>query len=121
MSEIARRLNRMRPLISVTVIGAALDDIDLMRSSNVFVTGMVSAEEFEREVDALGPGYLFVSTTRPLFGHPVLSAAHSSSLPTAYFDWSTGRIKPNKKDLPIDPGSSLDDIIGALDRWIPVP
>jgi GT2 family glycosyltransferase len=121
MSEIARRLNRMRPLISVTVIGAALDDIDLMRSANTFVTGAVSAEEFEREVDALGPGYLFVSTTRPLFGHPVLSAAHSSSLPTAYFDWSTGRIKPNKKDLPIDPGSSLDDIIGALDRWIPVP
>jgi len=119
MCEIARGLNQMRQPISVTVIGAALDDIDLMRRSSAFVTGAVSAEEFEGEAAALGLEYLFVSTTQPLFGHPILSVAHSSALPTAYFDWSGGQIKPQKKDLPIDPGSSLDDIIAALDRWIP--
>ena len=121
MSEIARGLNRMRPTISITIIGAALNDISLMLSGNAFVTGAVNEEEFEREVYSLGLGYLFISTTRPLFGHPILSVAHSSSLPTAYFDWSRGRIKPKKRDLPIDPGSSLDGIIGALDRWMPVP
>jgi GT2 family glycosyltransferase len=119
MSEIARGLSQMRPPISVTIIGATLDDIDLMRRSSAFVTGAVSAEEFEAEAAALGLEYLFVSATQPLFGHPILSAAHSSPLPTAYFDWSGGHIKPQKKDLPIDPGSSLDDIIAALDRWIP--
>ena len=118
MNEIARGLNQMRPPISVLVIGAALDDIDLMRRSSAFVTGAVSAEEFEAEAAALGLEYLFVSATQPLFGHPILSAAHSA-LPTAYFDWSGGCIKPQKNDLPIDPDSSLDDIIDALDRWIP--
>ena len=121
MSEIARRFGAMRPEVAIAVIGAALDDIGLMRSSNAFVTGMVTADEFDREVDALGLGYLFVSTTQPLFGHPMLSVALSSSLPTAYFDWSMGRIKPKKEDLPIDPRSSLDDIIGALSRWMPKP
>ena len=121
MSEIARRFGTMRPEVAIAVIGAALDDISLMRSSNAFVTGMVTADEFDREVDALGLGYLFVSTTQPLFGHPMLSVALSSSLPTAYFDWSRGRIKPKKRDLPIDPRSSLDDIIGALSRWMPKP
>jgi hypothetical protein len=89
-----------------------------MRGGNVFVTGAVGAEEFERLVDALGVGQLFVNTTRPLFGHPVLSAVRSSPLPTAYFDWSMGRIRAKKKDLPIDPRSSLDDIISALSRWM---
>jgi len=80
----------------------------------------VTADEFEQLVDALGIGYLFVSATQPLFGHPILTTALSSSRPIAYFDWSMGRIKPQKKDLAIDPRSSLDDVIGALNRWMPV-
>ena len=51
MSEIARQLNKMRPTISITIIGTTLDDISLMRSRNTFVTGAVNAEEFEREVE----------------------------------------------------------------------
>ncbi len=118
MSEVARRFNKLRPSLAVTIIGAALDDIGLMRSTNAFVTGAVNTEEFEREVSSLSLGYLFICATQPVFGHPIYSAAESSALPLAYFDWSTGRIKPKKMDLPIDPGSSIDDIIRALDRWI---
>ena len=116
MSEIARRFIGMRPEFSFTVIGTALDEMAMMRS-NVFVTGAVTAEEFEHLVGALGVEHLFVSTTRPLFGHPTLCAAHTSRLPTAYFDWSRTGIKPKKKDLAIDPRSSLDDIISALSQW----
>ena len=100
-------------------MGRLLDALQLMGSANAFVTGTVDAEEFERLVDAYGLQYLFLCATRPLFAHPVLSAAQSCSLPAAYFDWSMGRIKPKKKDLPIDPRASLDDIMGALSEWMP--
>ena len=101
--------------MSMTVIGAALDDIGLMRSSSAFVTGAVDPEEFEDLVNALGVDHLFVSAARPVFGHPILSIAFSSCLPTAYFDWSAGRCMPIKQDLAIDPRSSFAELIGALD------
>jgi O-antigen biosynthesis protein len=121
MSEITRRLNKLRPDISITIIGTTLDDLSLMRGRNAFVTGAVDAEEFEREIDSLGLDHLFVITTRPLFGHPILSVAHSSSLAKAYFDWSKGAIKPEQCDLPFDPCCSVDDIVDSLDRWMPTP
>lgn len=121
MSETARQLSRMRPEMSFTVIGAALDDIGLMRSSTAFVTGTVEPREFELLIDALGVEHLFVGAMRPIFGHPTSSIAFSSRLPTAYFDWSLGQSMPKRKDLAIDPRSSLADLIGALDRWIPNP
>ncbi len=121
MRETARQLGRLRPDISMTIIGATLDDIGLMRGGNVFVTGAVEPGEFEHLVDALGVEHLFVSTTQPIFGHPNLAIAFSSRLPTAYFDWSVGQSTPKKKDLAIDPRSSLADLIGALDRWMPKP
>ena len=92
-----------------------------MRSGNLFVTGPVDLAEIKGEIDSLDLRYLFVCTTQPLFEHPILSAVHCSSLPMAYFDWSKGHVRPKKNDLPIDPGSSLDDIIDALDRWMPTP
>jgi GT2 family glycosyltransferase len=119
MSEVARGFHTIRPDIAITVIGTALDDMGLMRSANAFVTGAVNAEEFERLVEAHDLRYLFISATRPLFAHPVQSAALSCSLPTAYFDWSMGRIEPKRKDLPLDPRASLDDIMGALSEWMP--
>lgn len=119
MSEIADRFGKMRPKTSITVVGATRDDIALMRRANVFVTGAVGAEEFEALTKSLNLGFLFISVTRPLFGHPLLSAASSSSLPTAYVDWSKGRVKPRKKDLAIDPSTSLDGIVAALSRWMP--
>jgi hypothetical protein len=90
-----------------------------MRTSKAFVTGAVDPEEFEQLVDTLGVDHLFLSTTRPLFAHPILSVIFSSHIPTAYFDWSVGRNKPNTMDLAIDPRSSLDDVISALIRWMP--
>lgn len=121
MSEIACHLNRLRPELFIMIVGKTLDDISLMQNLNTFVSGAVGAEEFEHEVDSLGLDRLFVIATRPLFGHPILSVASSCSLPKAYFDWARGRIKPEKCDLPIDPGSSIHAVVDALDRWIPVP
>jgi O-antigen biosynthesis protein len=117
MSELARAFSRIRPEVSVSIIGAALDDIDLMRAADAFVTGAVKADEFGRIAASLGLTHLFVSATRPLFGHPILTAARLSPLPIAYFDWSAGSLKPNRNDLAIDPNASLDQLIGALNQW----
>jgi hypothetical protein len=121
MSAIARKFIGLRPDLAFTVLGTSLDDMGLMHSGNVFVTGPVNVEELPHLLTALSVSHLFVCTTRPLFGHPILNAAHSSSLPTAYFDWSKGRIKPKKRDMAIDPNASHDDVIDALSRWMPTP
>jgi len=119
ISEIAGELGPLRPDISMTVIGTTRDDIGLMRTSGAFVTGAVDPKEFVPLIDTHGIGHLFVSTTQPLFVHPILSAVFSSHVPTAYFDWSMACNMPNNMDLAIDARSSLNDIVSALIRWMP--
>ena len=121
MSQIARQLGTLRPELSMTVIGAALDDISLMHISNAFVTGAVEPPEVEHLVGVLGVERLFVCAALPIFGHPTVSATFSIGLPIAYFDWTPGLSKLNNKDLTISPRSSLADIISALDQWLAEP
>ena len=118
MGAIAQNFIGVRPEVSFTVIGSTLDDLALMRRGHVFVTGAVDVEEFDDTVKAYGIDYLFFCTTRPLFGHPIQQAARSSFLPTAAFDWSMGRVKPKSNNLAIDPGSSLDELVAVLSRWM---
>jgi GT2 family glycosyltransferase len=119
MSELARAFSRIRPDVSILILGSTLNDIDLMRHSNTFVTGAVGPGEFERLFASQGLRRIFISTTRPLFGHPILSAVQSNCLPTAYFDWSMGHSKPDRTDLAIDPTSSLDELVETLSQWMP--
>ena len=114
MSAIARRLVAIRPDVTITVIGTALDDMALMRSGNAFVTGAVDAEEFEHLVDAYDLRYLFISATRPLFGHPVLRSLFRAICrrPTSTGRWSaSNRIKKICRSIRT---LALDDIMGAL-------
>lgn len=121
ISQIARQLGKLRPELSMTVIGSTLDDISLMHISNAFVTGAVEPPEVEHLVGALGVERLFVCAALPIFGHPTVSVAFSTGLPTAYFDWTPGLSKANNKNLPLCPRSSLSDIISALDQWLVEP
>ncbi|MGA8610243.1 MAG: hypothetical protein WB760_00720, partial [Xanthobacteraceae bacterium] len=119
MGEVARAFSKIRPDLSISIVGATLDDIGLMQNANTFVTGAIDSKEFERLALSLGLDRIVICTTRPLFGHPVISAVQSCSLPIAYFDWSRGRSKPDKNDLPIDPNASLDELVDALSEWMP--
>jgi len=118
MSQIARWFRAERADVSLTVIGATFDDLGLMRIGNAFVTGAVDAAELERAIAAYALQCLFVSVARPLFGHSLLSLAFNLPLPVAYFDWSRGRLKARRGDLPLDPDASLDGILSALGRWM---
>ena len=119
MTETARQLSSIRPDIATTVIGATLDDVELMRSSKAFVTGTLDDQEFDHLVDTYGITNILISVTRPIFAHPILSRAALSHLPTAYFDWSAGRVKARKYDLAIDPKLPLSNLIGVLNDWMP--
>ena len=114
MGDVARAFSKIRPDLSISIIGATPDDMSLMRNANTFVTGAVEAKDIKRLAASLGLERIFISTTRPLFGHPITSAIQSCSLPIAYFDWSKGRGKPHQDDLAIDPNASLDELVDAL-------
>ena len=121
MGKVAEAFSRIRPDLSISIVGTTLDDIGLMRNPNTFVTGAVGAKEVERLAASLSLDRIFVSTTRPLFGHPIISAVQSCRLPIAYFDWSRGSLKPDQGDLPIDPNAPLDRLVDELSEWMPRP
>ncbi|MDX8456001.1 glycosyltransferase [Mesorhizobium sp. VK9D] len=118
MCSLARVLREKRPELSITVIGSTLDDHGLMRFGNVFVTGSVEAAELDWVSRSYGLQSLFLCATRPIFGHPLATLALNSALPVTFFDWSLGRLKSRKGDLPIDPGSDLSDITSSLCEWM---
>jgi hypothetical protein len=115
---IAGAIVKMMPQRSMTIIGMPPEDMDLMRTPNMYVTGAVRADELERVVANLGVERLFIGLTRPLFGHPILLAIYSIGLPVAYFDWSEGRRKAKKNDLAIRPNATIHEIVGALKQWM---
>ena len=105
----------------MTVVGATLDDLRLMQIGNVFVTGTVDPPDFDWVVRSYDLQALFITATRPIFGHPTIELAFACGLPVAYFDWSSGRLKPKKGDLALDPAVSFeshDDAAGTLDGEI---
>jgi len=116
---LASAFKKLRPDVSIVVVGATLDDLALMRIGNVFVTGGVEAAELEGLVRACRLGSLFLSLSRPLFGHPIVSAALNARLPVAYRDWSLSGLEPRQGDLPIDPRANLDSVISELAQWLP--
>ncbi|MGO9759154.1 MAG: glycosyltransferase family 2 protein [Roseiarcus sp.] len=119
--EIARAFRARRPEISITVLGATLDDLGLMRIGDVFVTGRVEVAEFERLIGASRLDALFLGLTEPLFGHPIVSLTHNARLPVAYRDWSAGVVEPRKGDLPIPARAPLDAVIDNLAQWLARP
>jgi GT2 family glycosyltransferase len=116
--RLARQLKRVRPRISVTVVGATLDDLALMRACGAFVTGRVEAAEFNRLLADLAITNLFVGAMQPIFAHPILTAVGASGLPVAYFDWSEGRVAPEAVDLALEPDESVEGLAAALDCWM---
>jgi O-antigen biosynthesis protein len=118
MREIVQQLKAQAADLDVTVIGETLDDLGLMRTAGAFVTGPVAAAELPRIVDAYALQALLVIAAQPLFGHPLQAAALKAGIPVAAFDWTGGRCKARRGDLPIDPRSRLPEIAAALRRWM---
>jgi O-antigen biosynthesis protein len=117
MIELARAFQAARPSMKCVVIGETLDDGALMRIGNMHVTGTVSADELETIMRRYRIDSVFCAVARPLFGHPMLSAAFRGPRPVAYFDWAPGALEPRGGDLPLQPILSAREIARELLRW----
>jgi O-antigen biosynthesis protein len=111
-------LKRAHPELELVVAGSTSDDQELLRSSDVFVTGAVDAAELEALFRRYRFDRLMLCLTEPLFGHPILSAVMTSVLPVAYFDWSRGRCPVRTGDLPLDPSQSTAGAVTQLAPWL---
>jgi len=118
MREIIQRLQAQPADVAVTVIGETLDDLGLMQTAGAFVTGPVAAAELRSLVDAYALQALLIISAQPLFGHPLHAAAVNAGVPVAAFDWTGGRCKARRRDLPLDPRSPLPEISATLRRWM---
>ena len=117
MKQVALALNRALPERSVVIIGRTLNDLELIRLDNVFATGPVQIEEHERILRQYAIDTVFVPMQRPLFGHPDLDSFRSLR-PTAFFDWSFGRVSPRRDDLALSPYFDYREIAEALVSWL---
>jgi GT2 family glycosyltransferase len=121
IATIARAFEATRPHLTLTVLGVTLDDAALMGIGNTHVTGTVDDEEIGPLYDSYDLDALFVCATRPLFGHPHITAAWASSRPIAYFDWSNGEVAVRPGDLALDTELVVDAIVAELDCWLTSP
>ena len=118
IGAMAAALRSSNPATAITVVGTTHDDIGLMQIGNVFVTGTIDPPDFNRVVKSYGLQALFLAATRPIFGHPTTEIALACGLPVAFFDWSSGRLKPKNGDLALDPATPFDEMMALLGRWM---
>ncbi len=118
IQDITRFFVRRWPSISFVAIGRGLDELALMATGNVFVTGSALPQEYKAMVRRYDLSRLFLATRQALFGHPSHIAAMDTALPRAYFDWSFGAVKARPGDLPLDPKLDHKETAVALSRWL---
>jgi hypothetical protein len=121
IASIARAFKAAQRDLTLIVLGVSLDDAALMRIGNTHVTGAVDDEEIEPLCDSYDLDALFVCNTQPLFGHPHITAACTSSRPTAYLDWSNGEVAVRPGDLALDTKLVVNAIVVELDCWLMSP
>ena len=117
MGRVARTLRRDRPGTEIVVIGHTLNDLDLMKLDDVFVTGRVEIKELGRVLRQYGVKAVFAAMRRPLFGHPMITELAAAGFPVALFDWSFGEVPTRASDLAIDPRAPDEVVASKLKRW----
>jgi hypothetical protein len=117
MKYAALAINRAFPERPVVIIGDTIDDIGLMRLDNIHVTGAVESDEYDHVLQHYAVGKLFIPVGRPLFGHPKVVEL-SNKRPSAFFDWSLGKVPPREMDLALNPYLTDEEFTAALVDWV---
>ena len=118
LRSLSLHLSTAAPTIKIVVLGRTLDDLKLMQSTNLFVTGPIESGDIETLLQGHGIGKLLIGTTDPLFGHPLVAHAEAARLPTARLEWIRSTKAARKGDLHIDVSRPLEDIVEAVTRWV---
>jgi hypothetical protein len=115
--RVARGLKRAAPDAFLVTLGSTLDDVGLMASGNIFVSGSIEPDEYETAFRHYALNCLFLPTLNAVFGHPAVAAVERSNLPMAALDWTGGSWTPRPQDLRIDPSLSDAEIADSLSHW----
>jgi GT2 family glycosyltransferase len=115
--ELIARLAAARPDLEIVVLGAMPDDLELLRAG-AFVTGPIEASELNQLFRRYRLDRIVICMVQPLFGHPMLSSAHSGALPVAYIDWSESSSQPRDGDLVLDREASAETAVRRVLPWL---
>ena len=114
--ETARAFAGNWPSAQLTVLGATVDDLALMASGNVFVSGVVADDELCEAIRCYDLDRIFLPVRQPLFGHPRRLGVRDSGLPVACFDWCFGE-GAAAADLALDPALGGEQVALRLKSW----
>ena len=115
--RLGRLLAREGRATKIVVVGRCIDDLALMATGNVFVTGPAAPDEYERLVAQFDIGAL-LSADRTAFFGLLDRLALATGAPKAYFDWSFGALERQERDLSIDPRICDEKAIDAIASWL---
>jgi hypothetical protein len=115
--ELGIHLAAFAPYVSAIIMGRSLDDLRLMQSSNIFVTGSIKSEDIQLLIQGYDIGKLLVGPGCPLFGYPLFTAAEASGLPVAQFAWTASH-PPRKTDLHVKPELPRQRAIELIAEWL---
>ena len=112
------RLPAFRTLdIEIIVIGRCLDDLEIMASGPVFVTGPAAPREYEALVERYRIGPL-ASFDRSAFFGPLDRLRGLTGARMAYFDASFGALAAEAGDLALDPRLCDAKAASAIALWL---
>jgi hypothetical protein len=97
-----RLFERQRIRASIVVLGRCLNDLGVMESGRVFVTGVISDDEYARVLRQYRINKLFSPYRTRHFGL-IDRLSADFELRKGYFDWSFGTLDRDPGDLAIDP------------------
>jgi O-antigen biosynthesis protein len=112
-----RQFERQRIDASIVVLGRCLHDLAIMESGRVFVTGVISEEEYAPVLRQYRISKLLSPYRTRHFGLiDRLSAGFG--LPKGYFDWSFGALDRESGDLALDPRICLERAALEIGAWM---
>ena len=115
--SVCRRLVQDDTKTKIVVLGRCVNDLAVMATGNVFVTGEIKPHEYPRLVIQYRLSAL-MSPYRTCFFGLLDKVAHESVLPKAYFDWSFAALEIDDEDLALDPRVCDESAASSIADWL---
>ncbi len=113
---LGRALQKIDDPARVVVFGACVDDLAVMRSGDVFVSGPVEQDEIERLLRQYDVAAL-VSPYRTRLFDRIDRMSRAFALPKACFDFSFGKLALENGDLALDPRLCDAKAASRIAQW----
>ena len=112
------RMFRLRDIdVSIVVLGLCVDELGIMASGNIFVTGAIALEQYPQVIRQYGVARLF-SPYRTRHFRMVDDLGALCGLQKGYFDWSFGALEIDDGDLALDPRICVERAALEVGAWV---